>query len=127
MRENEQGSSSAGDEAFWLEKISEADARHERLLDLRLDRDVTPEQFRARSTELKETRAAAEDRLEAVRSRLSRLRDIERGKDELVSHYASLVPQGLADLPPAERNRVYKTMRLRVLAHRDDTLIAGPG
>jgi hypothetical protein len=48
-------------------------------------------------------------------------------KDALVSHYASLVPQGSVDLPPAERNRVYKTMRLRVFAHRDGTLIADWG
>jgi hypothetical protein len=34
------------------------------------------------------------------------------------------VSQELDDLPPAERNRVYKTMRLLVFAHRDGTLIA---
>ena len=31
--------------------------------------------------------------LEVARSRLSRLRDIERGKYALISHYASLMPQ----------------------------------
>jgi hypothetical protein len=65
--------------------------------------------------------------LEVARSRLSRLKDIERGKDALVSHYAALVPQGLADLSSEERNRVYKTKRLRVFAHRDGTLIADWG
>jgi hypothetical protein len=69
----------------------------------------------------------SEARLEATRSCHCRLKDIERGKDALVSHYASLVPRWLADLPPDERNRVYKTMRLRVLAHRDGTLIADWG
>ncbi len=62
-----------------------------------------------------------------LRSRLSHLKDIERSKDALVSHYASLVPQGLAGLSSEERNRVYKTMRLRVFAHRGDTLIADWG
>ncbi len=94
------------------------------MLDLRLDGDVTPEQFRARSAELREARAAAEDGLEVARSRLSRLEEIERGKDALVSHYASLVAQGLTQLPPEERNRVYKMMRLQVFAGRDDTLTA---
>ncbi len=65
--------------------------------------------------------------LEVARSRLSRLKDIERGEDALVSHYAALVPQGLADLSSEERNRVYKTKRLRVFAHRDGTLIADWG
>jgi hypothetical protein len=73
---------------------------------------------------LREARVAAEAQLEAARSRLSRLKDIERGKHALVSHYASLVPQGLAELFSSERNQVYKTMRLRIFARRDCTLIA---
>ena len=84
-------------------------------------------QFRAKSEELNEARVAAEDRLEAVRSRLSRLKDIERSKEALVSHYSSLVPTGLRQLSSEERRRVYKTMRLRVFAHRDGTLIADWG
>jgi hypothetical protein len=35
-----------------------------------------------------------------------------------------LLPEGLDELPPAERNRVYKMMNLRVFAHPDDALIA---
>ena len=78
----------------------------------------------AKSTRLSEAHVAAKAQLEAPRSRLSCLKDIERGKDALVSHYAFLVSQGLDDLPSAERNWVYKTMCLRVFAHRDGTLIA---
>jgi site-specific DNA recombinase len=127
MIENERGTPVAENEASWLRRISEIDGKCERLLDLRLEGDITSEQFRAKSAGLKEARAAAEDQLEAIRSRLSHLKDIERSKDALVSHYASLVPHGLAGLSPAERNRVYKTMRLRVFAHRDGTLIADWG
>jgi hypothetical protein len=54
----------------------------------------------ARSTRLSGARVATEAQLEAARSRLSRLKDIERGKYALISHYASLAAQGLADLPP---------------------------
>ena len=53
----------------------------------------------ARSTRLSGARVATEAQLEAARSRLSRLKDIERGKYALISHYASLAAQGLADLP----------------------------
>ena len=80
--------------------------------------------FRAKSTELKSVRAAAQDQLEAAWSRLSRLKDLERSKDTLVSHYATLAPQGLKELSPAERNQIYNTMNLRIFAHPDDTLIA---
>jgi hypothetical protein len=89
--------------------------------------DITPEQFRAKSAELKSARAAAQDQLEASRSRLSRLKDLERSKEELVSHYTALVPHGLSELSPAEKNQVYNTMNLRVFARPDDTLIADWG
>jgi site-specific DNA recombinase len=124
MIENERAPSTAEDEALWLKRIDEIDLKHERLLDLRLDGDITPEQFRARSTELKDARVAAQDQLEASRSRLSRLKDLERSKDTLVSHYASLAPVGLDDLHPADKNKVYEMMHLRVFAHPEDTLIA---
>jgi hypothetical protein len=80
--------------------------------------------FRAKSTEPKSVRAAAQDQLEAFQSRLSRLKDLERSKDTLVSHYATLAPQGLKELSPAERKQIYNTMNLRIFAHPDDTLIA---
>jgi hypothetical protein len=124
MIENERVPSTADDEAAWLKRIAEIDLKQERLLDLRLDGDITPEQFRARSADLKDTRHAAQEQLEASRSRLSRLKDLERSKVALVSHYASLVPGGLNQLPPAERHQVYCMMNLRVFAHPDDTLIA---
>jgi hypothetical protein len=124
MIEHERAPSTAEDEALWLKRVAEIDLKQERLLDLRLDGDITPEQFRARSAELKDARVAAQDQLEASRSRLSRLKDLERGKDTLISHYASLVPVGLDELPPADKSKVYEMMHLRVFAHPDDTLIA---
>ena len=59
--------------------------------------------------------------------RPSRLKDIERSKEALISHYSSLVPSSLQELSPEERRRVYRMMHLRVSAHRDDTLIADWG
>jgi hypothetical protein len=102
-------------------------ASRERLLDLHLDGDITTEQFRAKSAKLEGARAAAEGQLEAAGSRLVRLKDLERSKDALISHYASLVPQALTGLSSVEKNQVYKMMRLHVLAQRDGTLIADWG
>jgi hypothetical protein len=127
MIANERAPSSAEDEASWLKRLAKINLTQERLLDLRLDGDITPEQFRARSAELKGTRAAAQDQLEAYRSPLSRLKDLERSKEALVSHYAALVPQGLGERSPAERNQIYNIMNLRVFARPDDTLIADWG
>ena len=61
---------------------------------------------------------AAEGQLEAARSRLVRLKDIERSKDALISHYASLVPQALSELSSEEKNRIYKMMHLQILAQQ---------
>jgi chromosome segregation ATPase len=125
MLENErQSATTEADEASWLKRIAELKAKQERLLDLHLEGDVTTEQFRAKSAELEDARMAAKDQLEAARSRLTRLKDLESSKDALISHYASLVPQGLAELSPEEKNRVYKMMRFHVFAHRDGTLSA---
>jgi outer membrane protein TolC len=103
------------------------DSKQERLLNLHLNGDISVAQFRAKSAELREARLAAEGQLEVARSRLARLEDLKRSKDELVSHYSSLVPSQLQDLTSEDRRQVYKMMALRVLAHRDDTLIADWG
>ena len=116
MLENERQPSTAEDETPWLKRIAEIDVKQERLLDLHLEKDITTEQFRAKRSELEVARAAAEEQLVAVRSRLARLEDIERSKEELISHYASLVPQVLSELSSEEKNRVYQMMHLKVLA-----------
>jgi site-specific DNA recombinase len=127
MLENEREPSAGEDEASWLKRIAEINVKQERLLDLHLDGDITTGQFRSKTEELKQARVAAEDQLEAARSRRSRLEDIEHSKEALISHYASLVPSSLRELSPEERRHVYRMMHLRVLAHRDDTLIADWG
>jgi hypothetical protein len=94
---------SAGeDETPWLKRIAEISFKQERLLNLHLDGDITTEQFRAKGAELEAVRVAAENQLEAARSRLARLKDLERSKDALISHYASLVPQALSGLSSEE-------------------------
>ena len=127
MMESENEPSVGDDEASWLKRIAGINLKKERLLDLHLEGDITTAQFRSKSEELQEARVAAEAQLEATRSRRSRLEDIERTKDDLISYYSSLVPSGLRELSPEERRHVYRMMHLRVSAHRDDTLIADWG
>ena len=96
-------------------------------MNLHLDGDITAAQFRAKSAELSQARVAAEGQLEVACSRLARLEDLRCSRDELVSHYASLVPSRLQELTPEDRRQVYKMMSLRILAHPDDTLMADWG
>ena len=127
MLENERQPAVGEDDTSWLKRIAEIDLKQERLLDLHLDGDITTEQFRAKSAGLEEARVAVEGQLEASRARLARLEDIERNKEALIAHYASLVPQAMKELSSAEKNQIYKMMRLHVLAQRDGTLIADWG
>ncbi len=62
------------DEATWLKKLSDMDRKRERLLDLHLEGDITTAQFRTKSADLEEARAAVENQIEAARSQLARLR-----------------------------------------------------
>jgi hypothetical protein len=71
MLEDEHEPSSKEDEASWLKRISEVDGKQERLLNLHLGGDITVAQFRTKSAELSEARAAAEGQLEVARSRLA--------------------------------------------------------
>jgi hypothetical protein len=127
MLENERQPPMGEDKNSWLKRLAEIDLKQKRLLDLHLDGDITTEQFRAKSIELEEARSTVEGQLEAARSRFARLKDIERSKDALISHYTSLVPQELTELSPEEKNQIYKIMRLHVLAQRDGALIADWG
>jgi hypothetical protein len=127
MLKNEREPSAGEDKASWLKRIAEIHLKQERLLDLHLDGNITTEQFHSKTEDLREARVAAENQLEAALSHLSRLKDIERSKEALISHYASLVPSGLQEPSLEERRRVYRMMHLYVLAHRDDTLIADWG
>src|SRR5215211_7262250 len=51
---------------------------------------------------------------EAIQSRKERLKRLERGRRDLLEHYATLVPEELERLPHEERHKVYKIVRLVV-------------
>ena len=109
------------EEASWLKRISEMECKEERLLDLRLEGDITTERFRARSATLQEAKEAAAANLEAVRSRRASREDFERDKEALLEYHARLVPEDLDGLTPEQVRDLYRMMRLKFLA-RDGVL-----
>jgi hypothetical protein len=131
MHENEArspgGASPEEEEASWLKRISEIERKEERLLDLRLEGDITTQQFRAKSAALHEGKEAAANGLQAARSRRSLREDFERDKEALLEYHARLVPEGLHGLTPEQRRGLYRMMRLRVLAASDGGLTADWG
>ena len=112
------------EEASWLKRVSEVERKEERLLDLRLEGNISTEQFHAKRAALQEAKEIAKTGLEARRSRRSRLEDFERDKEALLEYYARLVPEDLDGLTPQQRRALYRMMRLTVYASPDGSLIA---
>jgi hypothetical protein len=94
------------------------------VLDLRLEGDISTEQFRTKRVALQDAKEAATTDLEAARSRRSRLEDFERDKEALLEYHARLVPEVLDGLTPEQRRTLYRMMRLTVLATPDGQLTA---
>ncbi|HEV2743969.1 MAG TPA: hypothetical protein VGV91_12495, partial [Rubrobacter sp.] len=81
---------------------------------------------RERLAELGEARGDAERALGAARRRADQLERLERDRAALMREYAGAVPEALSDLPPEERHRVYRMMRLEVaLAPNGDIEMRG--
>ncbi len=117
------GASAEEEEASWLNRISEMERKEERLFDIRLEGDITAEQFRAKSAALQENREPSKVGLEAARLRRSRRENFERDKEALLEYHARLVPENIDGLASEQRCTLYRMMHFNVLA-RDGELIA---
>lgn len=58
----------------------------------------------------------------AIEGRRERLEQMERDRDTIMEHYAVTVPESLDDLSPEKRHKIYKMLRLEVLAYLDKSL-----
>jgi hypothetical protein len=83
---------------------------------------------RARTFELKRPRqwcgalCPAVEELEHIRNTTTNLERLEQDRDALLSHYSQIAVEHLDNLEPEKRNRVYKMLDLKVLAHEDGNL-----
>jgi hypothetical protein len=63
-----------------------------------------------------------QEELEHIRNRTARVERLEQDRDALLNHYTRIAVEHLDKLEPEERNRVYRMLDLKVLAHRDGNL-----
>ena len=56
------------------------------------------------------------------RTRQEAIEALERDKEALLEHYASIAPEALDSLTPEERHHLYKMLRLEVVVRLDATL-----
>ena len=110
------------DEEEWLKKLSELEVQEERLLDLYLEGKLESDRYESRVSQLKRSRKTAVEELEHIRNRTTSLERLEQDRDALLSHYSQIAVEHLDNLEPEERNRVYKMLDLKVLAHEDGNL-----
>jgi site-specific DNA recombinase len=98
----------------WLEKLSEVDEERRGYLRLAAKGRITDRELDEELSALEETRWTAERELEALRRHTERLEQMERDRDALLEHYATLAPEALDSLTSDERHKLYKMLKLKV-------------
>jgi site-specific DNA recombinase len=106
----------------WLKKLAEIESKREGYLELAAEGFMRREELRTKLAALEESRETAERELQALKGRSELLRNLQREKDAIMERYAGMVPEALETLSPQERHRVYRMLRLKVVAHPGDTM-----
>jgi site-specific DNA recombinase len=99
---------------FWSKKITEVEVERRGYHRLAARGHMADEELATALSELDETRETAERELEAACARGETLGRLERDRDTLMESYVGMVGEGLEDLVPEERHRVYKLLQLGV-------------
>ena len=110
------------DEEEWLKKLSELEVQEERLLDLYLEGKLESDRYESQVSQLKRSRRTTVEELEHIRNRTTSLERLEQDRDALLDHYSKIADEHLTKLEPEERNRIYKMVGIKVLAHEDGNL-----
>ncbi|MDP9454214.1 MAG: recombinase family protein [Actinomycetota bacterium] len=106
----------------WLERVVEADRKRSGFQDMAAEGLITMPELREKLADLEETRRVAERELELLRGRREELERLEREKDVVLETYAGLTLEGLEELEPEERHRVYQMLSLAVLVNPEGTI-----
>ncbi len=85
---------------------------------------MTLDELESRLEEIEEARETARAELAILEESRQRLEELERDGEALMERYAGAVPEALENLTPEERHRVYRMLRLKVLAFPDFRLEA---
>jgi site-specific DNA recombinase len=102
------------EQAVWLQKLAEVDQRRANFQDMAAEGLITFDELRTKLAALEETKQLARRELDGLQDKRERLQELERDKTALLEHYAGMVPDGLDELSPEERHRVYKMLGLKV-------------
>lgn len=111
---------------MWARKLSDVDRKRSAYQDQQAEGLITLDELRTKLAALEESRAIARRELAALEERRELIEDLERDAETLLEQYASMVPEALDSLTPAERHRIYKMLRLNAIMYADGVVeIAG--
>jgi site-specific DNA recombinase len=110
------------DAKAWLDKLNEVEAERRGYLRLAARDSITNQELDDALAELEETRSTAEHELATLENRQEAIEALERDRDALLKHYASIAPEALDALTPEERHHLYRMLRLEVIIRPDANL-----
>jgi hypothetical protein len=98
----------------WAEKLAESDRKRSRYQEMAAEGLITFDELRAKLAGIREARETAQRQLAASRGRKERSEGLEMDREALLGSLADEVTAGLEALSGAERNEVYRKLRLLV-------------
>jgi hypothetical protein len=104
---------------IWLSTLAEVDRMRSSYQDHQAAGFVTLEELEEKLRLLENTRKTARCELEALSGYRERLEELELGKNVLLESHDGVLPSSLDGLTAEERNRIYRMLRLKVLAGED--------
>jgi hypothetical protein len=104
--------------------LAEADRKRARYQEMAAADLITFDELRSALAQLDEARKTAERELGALHDRQEYISGLEQDRDALLDSLAEAAPDALDSLTPEERHRVYRMLRLEVIANHDGSLEA---
>jgi site-specific DNA recombinase len=108
----------------WLRQLDELASKRTAYQDQQAAGLMTLDELGSRLAELEDARRTAEVELAKFRSSQEEIGALEADADALLAAYEQVTPDHLDALDAEEHHRVYRMMRLEVLAHPDGSLEA---
>ena len=109
----------------WADKVAECDRLRSAYQDQQAAGLMTLDELSSKLEDLENTRRWAHSELEALEAREERAAKLEEDRDALLASMAKTVPDGLDNLTPEEKNKVYRMLRLEVTPASEGYQVSG--
>jgi site-specific DNA recombinase len=112
------------DAKMWSDKLAEVNRQRSRAQDMAIQGLLDYDELGAKLANLEETRKVAEHELVVLGNHREYIAELERDKEAVLKHYATVAPEALNSLTPEERRHIYGMLRLRAVQRPDGKIEA---